>query len=158
MMAYITIQKNRYKERVKFELTADLERIREYSIIKLTLQPVVENCFMYAIEGINRVLKIRVDIQIRKDILLIRVADNGCGLTKEQLAGVRKQIATGQVYRDGGRKKGRRGAGIGIYSVKERIAIYTGLKDSIRIQSRPDSGTIVTIKIPQIPFEDKNNQ
>lgn len=173
MMAYVAIQKNRYKERIKFDLTADMEQIRQYSIIKLTLQPIVENCFMYAIEGIDRMLKIRVDIQIRQDILVIRVADNGSGLTRQQLDRVRKQIENGRIQSDGkgeqnappahfaenfARKRRRQGAGIGMYSVKERIAIYTGFQDSIKIQSRSNSGTIVTIRIPKLPFEDKNNQ
>ncbi len=109
----------------------------------------------------------------RSDILVIRVADNGSGLTRQQLDRVRKQIENGRIQSDGkgeqnappahfaenfARKRRRQGAGIGMYSVKERIAIYTGFQDSIKIQSRSNSGTIVTIRIPKLPFEDKNNQ
>ncbi|MFR8226943.1 MAG: sensor histidine kinase [Lachnospirales bacterium] len=156
--AYINIQKNRYKDRVEFSLTADLEKLGEYSIIKLTLQPIVENCFMYAMEGIDHPLKIRLDIQIREEIILIRIADNGSGLSRERLEEVRRQIEYGKVQTSSRSGNGRKGAGIGMYSVKERIAIYTGYPDSLKIQSRLGSGTIVTIKFPKLCKEDKNNQ
>ena len=158
VLAYVNIQKNRYKDRVEFQLTADMEQIREYSIIKLTLQPIVENCFMYAMEGIDHPLTIRLDIQIREDLLVIRVGDNGSGLGREQLLQVRSQIEHGKVRKEGEMRKGRKGTGVGMYSVKERIAIYTGYKDSITIQSRQGSGTIVTIKLPKLCIKDKNNQ
>lgn len=156
--AYVNIQKNRYKDRVEFSLTADLEKVGEYSIIKLTLQPIVENCFMYAMEGIDHPLKIRLDIQILEDIIRIRIADNGSGLGRERLKEVRRQIECGKVPNSSRNGSGRKGAGIGMYSVKERIAIYTGYSDSLKIQSRPGSGTIVTIKFPKLCKKDKNNQ
>ena len=50
-MAYVNIQKNRYKERMEFDSTVDYDQLYNYAMIKLTLQPVVENCFMYGMEG-----------------------------------------------------------------------------------------------------------
>lgn len=154
--AYVNIQKNRYKERMEFDMNVDYDQIYGYSMIKLTLQPVVENCFMYAMEDIDHLLRIRLDIKVYKDIIRFRIADNGCGMTKEQLEHVRNQIDNGAARAEKfyGKQK-RKGTGIGLYSVKERIAIYTGYKDSIKVSSKAGFGTIVTITIPKIPSKDK---
>ena len=157
--AYVNIQKNRYKERVEFDMEVDYDQVWGCSMIKLTLQPVVENCFMYAMEDINHVLKIRLDIRVLKDIIRFRVADNGCGMTKSQLKEVRNQIENGVMGEERlSVKQKRKGTGIGLYSVKERIAIYTGYRDSVKIFSKPGVGTIVTITVPQIILQDKNNR
>ncbi|MFT4005056.1 MAG: histidine kinase [Lacrimispora sp.] len=157
--AYVNIQKNRYKERVEFDMEVDYDQVWGFSMIKLTLQPVVENCFMYAMEDINHILKIRLDIRVLKDIIRFRVADNGCGMTKSQLKEVRNQIENGVMGEERlSVKQKRKGTGIGLYSVKERIAIYTGYRDSVKIFSKPGVGTIVTITVPQIISQDKNNQ
>lgn len=159
VMAYVNIQKNRYKERIEFDSTVDYDQLYHYAMIKLTLQPVVENSFMYGMEGIDRVLRIRLDIEERAEVIRIRVADNGCGMTKNQLKEVRRQIDTGTV-RTGEElgKRRRKGTGIGLYSVKERIAIYTGYQNSLKVLSKEGFGTIVVITIPKIPVKDKNNQ
>lgn len=160
VMAYVNIQKNRYKERVEFDISVNYDQIWDYTMIKLTLQPVVENCFMYGMEDIDRVLKIRLDIRERGEVIRFRVADNGCGMTKRQLEEVRRQIEKGSVVRpeeEAGRRK-RKGTGIGLYSVKERIAIYTGYQDGLNVFSKAGSGTIVVITIPKLLAKDKNSQ
>ena len=45
-----------------------------------------------------------------------------------------------------------------LYSVKERIAIYTGYQNSVRVLSKQGAGTIVIITVPKISVKDKNNQ
>ena len=159
VMAYVNIQKNRYKERIEFDSTVDYDQLYNYAMIKLTLQPVVENCFMYGMEGIDRVLKIRLDIREESEVIRFRVADNGCGMTKNQLKEVRRQVeaGTGRTETEPGKRR-RKGTGIGLYSVKERIAIYTGYQNSVRILSKQGAGTIVIITIPKRSVKDKNNQ
>lgn len=157
VMAYVNIQKNRYKERMEFELSVDYDKVWEYSMIKLTLQPVVENCFMYAMEGIDHVLSIRLDVRERQDYFLFRVADNGCGMTKKMLLQVREQMDHGKVRTEEKGRRKHKGTGIGLYSVKERIAIYTGCKDSVKIASKAGFGTIITIRVPKIKAKDKNS-
>ena len=159
VMAYVNIQKNRYKERIEFDSRVDYDQVWNYAMIKLTLQPVVENCFMYAMEGIDHVLKIQMDIREEETVIRFRVADNGCGMTKGQLREVRRQIESGRVRPEElVDKRRRKGTGIGLYSVKERIAIYTGYKDGVKVLSKAGVGTIVVITIPKIRVKDKNSQ
>lgn len=159
VMAYVNIQKNRYKERVEFDLDVNYDAVWGFSMIKLTLQPVVENCFMYAMEDIEHMLKIRLDVCVMEHIIRFRIADNGCGMTKSQLKEVRRQIEKGTVCKEelSGKRK-RKGTGIGLYSVKERIALYTGYQNGLKILSKKGAGTIVMITVPKIPLEDKNSQ
>lgn len=158
VMAYINIQKNRYKDRFIFDLRMNYEEILEYSIIKLTLQPVVENCFMYGLEQIDHVLKIRLAIRLEEEFIRITITDNGSGMSKERLKQVRRQMETGRPRKAEGVRRGKKGTGIALYSVKERIAIYTGYSQGLKIQSKKDAGTMVTIRIPKIPSNDKNDQ
>ena len=113
---------------------------------------------MYAMENINHPLKIRLSVRILKDTIRFQVGDNGSGLTRRQLEGVRRQIEEGHVREEAPKGQKRRGTGIGLYSVRERIAIYTGQNDSVRIRSKSGVGTIVTITIPKQKQKDKNCQ
>lgn len=157
VMAYINIQKNRYKEKMEFDLKADYKQIWGYGMIKLTLQPVIENCFMYAMEDIDHVLRIRLKIQVKQQVIQMRIIDNGCGMSKGQLLEVRKRMQHGKVRSEGISRR-RKGTGIGLYSVRERIAIYTGYQDSVRIYSKKGIGTMVIITIPQIVLNDKGEK
>lgn len=148
LMAYINIQKMRYKERVDFELIMDHEEIRPYMTIKMTLQPAVENCFMYGMEDIERTLNIKLVVKVRKDKIHFIILDNGSGMTKLQLEKARDQIATGAKRTEtGGRRKS--GTGIGLYSIKERNRIYFGEENGVKIYSKKGIGTLVRITIPK---------
>lgn len=158
VMAYVNIQKTRYKDRIEFDLRVNYREIWGYSTIKLTLQPIVENCFMYAMENIGHMLKIRLEIRVKEESVCFRVIDNGSGMTKQQLEEVRKQIKSGNICTRENEKKKRKGTGIGLYSVKERISIYTGYQDSVKVRSKQGIGTLVTCTIPKILQKDKNSQ
>lgn len=95
VMAYIKIQENRYEDQVKFELKVNYGEIYELYTLKILLQPIVENSFLYAMEGLDRVLKIRLSIFVRENDVIIKVADTGAGMNKNRLDAARRQIKTG---------------------------------------------------------------
>ena len=113
---------------------------------------------MYAMENIDHPLKIRLSVRILENTIRFQIGDNGNGLTRRQLEGVRRQIREGHIREEAPKGQKRRGTGIGLYSVRERIFIYTGQNDSVRIQSKAGVGTIVTIIIPKLKQKDKNCQ
>ena len=47
---------------------------------------------------------------------------------------------------------GKRGSGIGLRNVHERIRLYFGPEYGLRIQSEPDEGTVVTLRMPAVPY------
>lgn len=157
LMAYINIQKVRYKERVEFDLLVDYEQIKDYQTIKLILQPVVENCFMYALENIDHILKIWVKIKVFEDSIRIEVIDNGSGMDEKHLYEIRYQIRHGSVKVPEELKTIRKkGTGIGLYSINERIKLYFGKNNAVTIRSKRGVGTIVSIVIPKMQKQDKN--
>jgi len=154
LMTYINIQTVRYQDRVEFDLLVNYEQIREFMTIKLMLQPAVENCFMYALEGIDRVMKIWVRIKVFPNLIRFEIIDNGSGMDKERLATVRKQIRMGMDPEDRKETKREKGFGIGLYSISERIRLYFGMNDAVAIRSRKGKGTVVAIGIPHILSEE----
>lgn len=153
LMAYVKIQQNRYGGSVSFDLRTDMEQIRGLYSLKILLQPLVENSFLYAMEGIERRLNIRLSIRVQDGWVTIRVADNGCGMGKERLEQVRNQIVNGR-KQDSASEKNRRSTGIGLHSVQMRIKLYFGLENAVAINSRQGCGTVVVVKIPKITASD----
>ncbi|MDO5424668.1 MAG: histidine kinase [Eubacteriales bacterium] len=151
LMAYIKIQKNRYGDSFAFDLQTDMAQMREYYTLKLLLQPIVENSFLYGMEGLERTLQIRMDIRLRRDWIVIRILDNGAGMSKERLQEVRRQILYGTKR---GEEKNRRSTGIGLHNVEARLELYFNVKNALRIYSKPGEGTLTVLKIPKITGEE----
>lgn len=149
LMAYVRIQEIRYVDKVDFDLNLRYEEIRDYQTIKLTLQPALENSFLYATEGINRKVKIRVKARVSRSEICFVIGDNGAGMTKERLREVRDQIQNGKKEGEDTLNK-RKGSGIGLYSINERIKIYFGKTDAVGIYSKEGFGTIITVTIPKL--------
>ncbi|MDL2302442.1 histidine kinase [Lachnospiraceae bacterium OttesenSCG-928-D06] len=155
LMSYISLQRVRYIDRVEFELLVNYEEIRNHMTIKLLLQPAVENCFMYALEGIDHVLKIWVKVKVFKEVIRFEIIDNGIGMDLLHLQKVRKQIEQGASLEEE-KVSQKKGTGIGLYSISERIKLYFGKSNAVSIYSRKNKGTVVAITIPRVLSEDKN--
>lgn len=151
LMAYVKIQKNRYGDDFDFELRTNAEEVREWYTPKLLLQPVVENSFLYAMEGINHPLHIYMDMRVRRDWLEIRVWDDGAGMDRERLEKVRRQLLLGA--KASGEEVNRRSTGIGLHNVEARLELYFNVKNSLKIYSREGRGTLTVIRIPKITKE-----
>lgn len=110
-------------------------------VINLILQPIIENSLIHGFEGLNRKGRIDVEAWAEAGRLTIRIADNGKGMTPEQLASIfnpeKEQRA----------KSGGTG-GIGLPNVRERLRIHYGQAFDMAIESEPGQGTAVTLTIP----------
>lgn len=73
------------------------------------------------------------------------VSDNGLGMTREQV---------GRLFCDADHTPSKRGSGIGVKNVNERIKLYFGGDYGLIIESEPDEGTTVTAHLPAIPYDD----
>lgn len=148
VMAYVKIQKNRYGEDFTFDLRTDAATVKELYCLKLLLQPVVENSFLYAMDGVKHRMTIRLKMRVIEDFVEIRVIDNGAGMDRKQLHKVRLQIKNGRSTQEGEPK--RRSTGIGLYNVAARITLYFGIEEPIHMYSRKGWGTITKIRIPRL--------
>lgn len=161
LMAYVRIQEIRYADKVDFDIRVKYEEIRDYQTIKLTLQPALENSFLYATEEVDHIVRIRVKVKVMEEEIRFVIGDNGSGMSRERLAEVRGRILSGRAVREPNLKQ--KGSGIGLHSINERIRIYFGKSDAVKIYSKEGSGTIITITIPKIAEKDaeeknKNSQ
>ena len=80
----------------------------------------------------------------KEDNLIIQVSDNGLGMTEEQV----KSLFSHEVQ-----VTSKKGSGIGVKNVNERIKLYFGENYGLTIDSEPDEGTTITILLPAVPYD-----
>jgi two-component system, sensor histidine kinase YesM len=138
---YLTIQKMRYRDILDFKIEAN-DGVAENTILKLILQPLVENALYHGIKNKRQGGTIVVRA-MRKggDEIQLEVEDNGIGFTTEKLAQLRAELED-----DSGDIKLESGFGIG--NVNKRIRLYYGKPYGLSIQSEYNTGTRVTLVIP----------
>ncbi len=109
------------------------------------IQPLVENAIYHGMEFMDGDGEILVRAYRENGELHYLVQDNGLGMTREQAEGLlteKNHVASG------------RGSGIGVKNVNERIRLYFGEQYGLSIQSEPDVGTAVDIRIPAMSYEE----
>ena len=153
LMAYVKIQKNRYKDEFEFDLRTDMRQIHELFSLKIILQPVVENSFLYGMTGLKHPMIIHLTVKEKGQWVMIKVMDNGRGMDREKLGEIRDQIRFGRTGKEE-EEQNRRSSGIGLHSVESRIKLYFGVDRAVSIYSKKDVGTLTVIRIPRITVED----
>lgn len=141
---YLMIQHMRYKNRFTYTIEAD-ESVMGLSSLKLMLQPLAENAIYHGMEFMDGDGEIRVRAWLSDDRLYLSVSDNGLGMTKEQVDAL---------FAETGHVPSRRGSGIGVKNVNERIRLYFGAEYGLTIDSEPDEGTTVTACLPAVPWKE----
>ena len=139
--SYMNIQLVRYKERFKMEFQID-EEILNCCTVKLIVQPLLENAIYYGVEGMDDEGEIWVRGYRDGDDVCIEVRDNGLGMSEEILESLLKENS----------RVPRKGSGVGVINVHKRIQIRFGKKYGLEIESEPDEGTMVRIRLPYIEY------
>ena len=134
--SYLTIQKMRYQDKMEFEIHVE-EEILEQQIIKLVLQPVVENAIYHGIKYKDGKGLIKITGVHRSGCINLTVYDNGKGMEPEVLEHIFDP-------KTGHKSK----SGIGISNVQMRLQLYYGKEYGISYKSIPGEGTAATIRIP----------
>jgi len=135
---YCYIQKVRY---MNFDIVYNIsEDARNCRVIKFILQPVIENCILYAFSGKadGGVIEISAEVQ---DMLYITIKDNGSGFDTSILNDVEKSNKDKPDH-------------IGLQNVIERIHLNYGNNYGLIISSEIGEGTTVTVKLPIIRDEE----
>lgn len=145
--SYMNIQLARYKERFKTEFRIDKE-IENYCIVKLVIQPILENAIYYGVGNMDEDDDgmIIVTGEKRDEDILITIEDNGMGMREEVLENILTDSS----------KVPKHGSGVGVINVHSRIRLMFGEEYGLFIESEPDEGTKVTIRIPAIPYTPEN--
>ncbi|WP_042461711.1 sensor histidine kinase [Neobacillus dielmonensis] len=142
---YLYIQEMRYGDDFAYHIDVE-EEILSYNIIKLSLQPLIENAIYHGVKQKRGKGTITLKgYQLDNDIIL-EVADDGNGIEKSKLHEITRELESS--YQD---KKTF--IGIGLKSVNERIKIHFGKEYGLTILSEPGYGTTVKIRIPKTKGE-----
>ena len=148
--SYLQIQEMRYRDILEYDIQLD-QVIYKYQILKLTLQPVVENALYHGIKYKRDKGCIHIHGEKEGDIIRLTVRDDGVGMDEEELEQLRQQIEKPCQETE---------KGFGLANVNERIHMYFGPEYGMKIQSQKGKGTTVEIVIPAIleaPVEKTGN-
>ncbi|WP_040207488.1 sensor histidine kinase [Neobacillus jeddahensis] len=134
--SYVDIQRIRHKDQFTCLWDCD-EGIDKYFVIKLFLQPLIENSLQHGMIGLERKLLVKVKIKASPTDLLISVIDNGAGIPPDRLAEIRNKLRSNYTSSDH----------IGLYNTNKRLQLICGENYGLTIWSKPGIGTIVGVKM-----------
>ncbi len=144
---YLSIQKMRYQDKLDYEIAFQPE-LFGYRILKLLVQPLVENAIYHGIKNKESPGMLRVSGERAGETMLIRVADDGVGMPPERLAALRATLA--EPVGHGAQAHADVPGGVGVRNVRERIALYFGAEYGLSFESSLGVGTTATIRIPLV--------
>lgn len=129
--SYLTILQIRYENLFVINMDID-DRCDEYKILKLVLQPIVENSIYHGIKPSRRTGNIFISTSLKNDYVELIVGDDGVGISEDKLNSIRKLNTEG----------------IGLRGTMERLNIFYNGKSKLEVESKLGFGTKVTIRIP----------
>lgn len=132
--SYLTIQQMRYKDKLEFEIDIE-ENILKESIVKLVLQPLVENAIYHGIKYKEGKGLIKITAYKENSDIIISIEDNGKGMEEEVLQRIFD-------------KKENSYNGVGVNNVNNRLKLYYGSDYGLKYRSKIDVGTVVEVRIP----------
>lgn len=146
---YLSIQQIRYQDKLRYRIDV-AEHLPACRVLKLILQPLVENAIYHGIkekEGVGEiVITAFAGIQDEHEVLFLCVYDNGVGIPKEQLDLMNEKLRQGiRNTQDG----------YGIYNVNERIGLYYGASYGLSYESQAGACTKAIITIPMKEQEEE---
>ncbi|NOV03971.1 sensor histidine kinase [Paenibacillus planticolens] len=141
---YLYIMEIRYGHKFEVEWRIDPQTESKY-LLKLLLQPILENSIVHGMAGKESQGKIRIEARIQEGSLYIVIADNGEGMTEEQISQFRTKSSPHSF------------SGMGFANVHHRIQLHHGEDYGLLLAANEPEGTKVTMKIPLI-FKDREEE
>lgn len=140
---YFVIMRVRYENRIHLELDIS-EEAAECGIIKLSLQPIVENAVRHGLRPKKEGGSVRIEAVRTGDELEITVMDDGVGMNEETLAALRESLekdTVGERMEDGWHH-------VGLKNAYDRIQKNFGKDYGMEIISNEGVGTVVIYHLP----------
>lgn len=140
---YFVIMRVRYENRISLELDIDRD-VASCKIIKLSLQPIVENAVRHGLRPKRDGGVVRIEAVRTGGVLEITVMDDGVGMDEETLLELQSSLESdvmGQRQEDGWRH-------VGLKNAYDRIRKNFGEDYGIEIVSNPGVGTVVIYRVP----------
>lgn len=146
---YFYIQKYRFGDRLRLITEwgdGDEAELRRCLLPKLTLQPIVENSIIHGLECKVGVGTVRIRLTRTEKRLLIRISDDGVGMSEETLQNLNRKINRSAL--ENIRADSEQNNGIALLNVNNRIHLLFGEEYGLSVYSTPGVGTDVEINLP----------
>ncbi|WP_284638426.1 cache domain-containing sensor histidine kinase [Paenibacillus silviterrae] len=137
---YLKLQQKCYEELFVYTIECDPE-LHDTPILKILLQPLVENSILHGLKEIRHQGLIRIVISKEKDSLIIRVLDNGRGMDADRVNRLTMDPAARQGY--------------ALSNVRTRLMLYYGARAGLAIRSEPNVETEIMLTIPMFMKEEE---
>ena len=134
---YVQLQNKRFQDKIHLHIHID-EESKSLPILKIFLQPLVENSIVHGFQGTDET--ITIDIHSDDNLIFISVKDDGSGIDPQKLSWLRSgrcsyQCTTNQ-------------DGYGLFNIQERIRNFYGESASMDFFSVLSEGTTIRITLP----------
>lgn len=137
--SYLTIQRVRYESILDYSVEVD-EEMMELKMLKLILQPLVENALYHGIKfRRNRGGLITIKGWLKNKEICFSVEDNGVGIQPDRLELIRSRLENGDSADE---------VGYGLFNVNKRIQLYYETTKGLVLESTPGQGTTVSFRLP----------
>ncbi len=133
---YMIIQNIRYQDLVRMEYDIDPASL-ELPMLKMVLQPLVENALYHGIRPKGGPGTIRISARCEEKHIALTVQDDGLGMTKEHLESLLGLPEPGKEN------------SFGLWGTLERVRMFYGYEECYEIRSNPGEGTIITLYLPR---------
>lgn len=134
---YLSLQKARFDERLDYKISIE-NKIEDLLLPKISIMTMVENSIKHGMETTLDKIQINIEVKIHHGYLVIKVSDNGKGMSPERLEYVIKQIKI----------EGIKSESIGLSNLADRLHILYGNLGILEIDSIEGEGTTVKMRIP----------
>lgn len=138
LRGYLTIQKIRYRDILDYEIHID-PKLKNEMILKLSIQPLVENAIYHGIKNRRGGGRIQVEVSQKAQSLQVHVSDNGIGMAPSQLESLRATLSGREPSAD---------SGFGLFSVDQRIKLYYDQPQGLKVDSTLGEGTAISFSVP----------
>ncbi|MFE5317616.1 sensor histidine kinase [Paenibacillus sp. NPDC056579] len=140
---YFTIQQHRFGNRI--QLQCDIpEHLLQASVLKLTVQPLVENAFNHGLRKVKSGGCITLHAAESKGVLTLTVHDNGEGIPEKTMAELQRAFLMSNALNP---YKGE-AHGIGLLNIRQRIQLFYGKEYGLHLTSSSGKGTSVSLTLP----------
>ncbi|UAL52928.1 cache domain-containing sensor histidine kinase [Metabacillus dongyingensis] len=148
--AFLLLQKERFGENLDYTIDVD-ENVQEVQVPKMILQPIIENYFKHGFDSREGVGSIRLKCYRESDELVMKISDNGIGVTENRLNEIYEHFKAEALN-----KKGKE-TNIGLKNVYVRLKLYYNLQADLKLENQEEGGFMVTMRLP-IWMEGEGNE
>jgi two-component system sensor histidine kinase YesM len=142
---YIRIMSKRFQDKFDWEFYIDSE-LHERSMLKLLLQPLIENSIMHGLQKNKNKGHVYVHGARQGGQMAFVVEDTGIGMPQDKLLSIRRQLSAAVGGEDGNPEQIKSGYGLG--NVHRRLQLHYGNEAGLHIESEPGTGTRISFIIP----------